>query len=181
MTTALAKQFIHCIARDTYLKDISLKERNDLHWLLDHDGESAYRAKIILLKHEGYNVPEIRRITNHHDNNIRKWIHRFNDYGLDGIISRKHTHTPQKITDDIEQQIVDIACTDPKRYNLKFSTWSLRVLAGFIMNEMKLIDTISHTEIRSILLKHGIEWRHSKTVLIGKSRDPEYDLKKVYR
>ena len=115
------------------------------------------------------------------DNKIRKWIHRFNDYGLDGSISRKHTHTPQKITDDIEQQIVDIACTDPKRYNLKFSTWSLRVLAGFIMNEMKLIDTISHTEIRSILLKHGIEWRHSKTVLIGKSRDPEYDLKKVYR
>ncbi len=42
MTTALAKQFIHCIMRDTYLKDISLKERNDLHWLLDHDGESAY-------------------------------------------------------------------------------------------------------------------------------------------
>src|SRR4029077_2191036 len=104
MTTALAKQFIHCIMRDTYLKDISLKERNDLHWLLDHDGESAYRAKIILLKHEGYNVPEIRRITNHHDNNIRKWIHRFNDYGLDGIISS-----------DVEQQIVDIACTDPKR------------------------------------------------------------------
>ncbi len=44
MTTALAKQFIHCIMRDTYLKDISLKERNDLHWLLDHDGESAYRV-----------------------------------------------------------------------------------------------------------------------------------------
>ena len=28
-------------------------------------------------------VPEIRRITNHHDNNnIRKWIHRFNKQGI---------------------------------------------------------------------------------------------------
>ena len=157
--------------RDTYLRDMTLKERNDLHWLMDHDQETQYRAKIVLLKHEGYIVPEIRRIMNHHDNNIRKWIHRFNDYGIDGIISRKHTHTPQKITDGIEQQIADIACTNPRKYNLKFSTWSLRVLAGFIMNEIRLVETISHTEIRNILLKHGIEWRHLKTVLVDKSRD----------
>ena len=29
----------------------------------------------------------------------------------------------------------------------------------------------------NVLVKHGIEWRNSKTVL-GKSRDPEYELKK---
>ena len=51
---------------------------NDLHWLLDNDAESGYRARMILLRDEGYTVPEIRKITNHHDNNIRKWIHRFN-------------------------------------------------------------------------------------------------------
>jgi hypothetical protein len=34
--------------------------------LLDDDPESGYRAKIILLKDEGYTVPEIRKITNHH-------------------------------------------------------------------------------------------------------------------
>ena len=33
---------------------------------------------MILLRDEGYTVPKIRRITNHHDNNIRKWIHKFN-------------------------------------------------------------------------------------------------------
>jgi hypothetical protein len=38
------------------------------------DNETGYRAKIILLKDEGYIVPEIRKITNHHhDHNIRKW------------------------------------------------------------------------------------------------------------
>jgi hypothetical protein len=39
---------------------------NDLHWLLDNDAESGYRAKMILLRDEGYTVPEIRKITNHH-------------------------------------------------------------------------------------------------------------------
>jgi transposase-like protein len=96
----------------------------------DDDAEAGYRAKIILLRSEGYTVAEIRRQTNHHDNNIRKWIHRFNDYGIDGIVSRKHNHTAPKITDDIEKGIVRIASTNPRKLGLKFSTWSLRVLVG---------------------------------------------------
>ena len=43
--------------------------------------------------------------------------------------------------------------------------------------EKKIIDSISHTEVKNVLVKPGIEWRNSKTVL-GKSRDPEYELKK---
>lgn len=151
---------------------------NDLHWLLDNDAESGYRAKMILLRDEGYTVPEIRRITNRHDNNIRKWIHRFNEKGIDGIVFRKHIRNAHKITDDIERKIVEIASNDPrKKYRLKFSTWSLRVLAGYIM-EKKIINSISHTEVKNVLVKYGIEWRNSKTVL-GKSRDPEYELKKI--
>ena len=40
-------------------------EKNILHMMLE-DKESGYRAKIILLKDEGYTVPQIRKITNHH-------------------------------------------------------------------------------------------------------------------
>jgi transposase len=133
---------------------------------------------MILLRNEGYTVPEIRKITDHHDNNIRKWIHRFNEKGIDGIVSRKHIRNAHKITDNIERKIVEIASNDPGKYRLKFSTWSLRVLAGYIMEEKKLVESISHTEVKNVLVKHGIEWRNSKTVL-GKSRDPEYELKKI--
>ncbi len=55
------------------------------------DTKSGYRAKIILLKDERYTVPQIRKITNHHDLNIRKWVHRF-EKGIDGIISKKYSH-----------------------------------------------------------------------------------------
>jgi len=164
----------------TYIRDITEDEKNNLYDMMDNDAEEAgYRAKIILLRSEGYTVAEIRRQTNHHDNNIRKWIHRFNDYGIDGIVSRRHNHTAPKITDDIEKQIVLIASTNPRKLGVKFSAWSLRVLVGYVV-EKKIVDSISHAEIRNVLLKHGIEWRHSKTVL-GKSRDPEYDLKKAHR
>ncbi len=154
-------------------------EKNILHLMLE-DAKSGYRAKIILLKYEGYTVPQIRKITNHHDHNIRKWIHRFNEKGTDGIISRKHSHKQYKFDNDIENQIVDITSANPRSFDLGFSTWSLRVLAGFLMYEIKLVNKISHSvEIRNILLKHQIKWRKSKTVLSDKrSNDPEYTLKK---
>ena len=40
---------------------------------------------------------------------------------------------------------------NPRSFDLGFSTWSLRVLAGFIMYDIKLVDKISHhSEIRNI-------------------------------
>ena len=116
--------------------------------------EFGYRAKIILLKDDGYTVKPIRRMMNHYDNNIRKWIHRFNEKGITSSNPREDC-------------------------GLGFSTWSLPILAGFIMHDLKMADKISHTEISNILLKHGTKWRKSKTVLSNKSNDPiEYDLKK---
>ena len=138
---------------------LTTDEKNLLHLMLE-DKESGYRAKIILLKDEGLAVPEIRKITNHHDHNIRKWIHRFNEKGIDGIISKKHNHKQHKFNDEIEKKIVDIASSDPRSFDLGFSTWSLRVLAGFLMYDLKLVDKISqHAEIRNILLKHKIKWK----------------------
>jgi transposase len=164
--------------RDTFLRMLTGDEKNLLHLMLE-DKESGYRAKIILLKDEGYPVPEIRKMTNHHDSNIRKWVHRFNQQkGIDGIMSKKHNHKQHKFTDEIEKQIVQIASASPRTdYGLGFSTWSLRVLAGFLMHDLKMMDRISHAEVRNILLKHGTRWRKSKTVL-SKSNGPDYALKK---
>src|SRR5947209_450202 len=158
--------------RDTFLlRMLTDDEKNILHMMLE-DKESGYRAKIILLKDEGYTVSQIRKITNHHDNNIRKWIHRFNEKGIEGIMPKKHSHRQYKFDDDVEKQIVDIASSYPRTiYGLGFSSWSLRVLAGFIMYDLRLVGKISHTEIRNILLKHNIKWRKSKTVLSNKSND----------
>ncbi len=154
------------------------KEKNFLHLILE-DKEFGYRAKVILLKDEGYTVPEIRKIINHHDNNIRKWIHRFNENGIDDITSKKHNHKQHKFTNDLEKQIVDIASANPRSFGLGFSTWSLRVMTGFLMYNLKMVDKISHAEIRNILLKHKIKYRKSKIILSNKSNDPvEYTLKK---
>jgi transposase len=136
------------------------------------------RAKIILLEDAGFTVPEVRRATNHHDSNIRKWIHRFNEKGIDGIVSKIHKHKPIKIIDDIEKMVVEIATKNPRKdYGLPFSTWSLRVLSGNIFKEMNIVDSISHTEVWNIVIKHGIKHRKSK-ITLETILDPEYHFEK---
>ncbi len=46
--------------RYTFLRLLTPDERNYLHLMLE-DTKAGYRAKIILLKDDGYTVPEIRR------------------------------------------------------------------------------------------------------------------------
>jgi hypothetical protein len=70
--------------------------------------DAGYRAKIILLKNNGYTISEIRRMAtnHHHDRNIRKWIlHHFNEKRLEGVISKIHKHKSIKMTDDIKKRL----------------------------------------------------------------------------
>ena len=92
--------------RDTFLRFVSDDDRNLLYEMMEwNDKESSYRAKIILLRDKGYKVPEIRKATNHHDINIRKWIHRFNEQGIEGITSKIHKHKSLKITSEMRKRL----------------------------------------------------------------------------
>ena len=48
ITTALANHNITRTVWNIYLREICTGEMNDLHWLLDNDAESGYRARMIL-------------------------------------------------------------------------------------------------------------------------------------
>ena len=52
--------------------------------------------------------------------------------------------------------VVHIALSNPREeYGLGFSTWSLRILARFLMHNLEMVDRISHhSEIRNIILEH---------------------------
>ncbi len=101
--------------RDINLRLLSDYERNTLYEMMQEEyNEFGYRVKIILLKDERYSVPEIRRMTNHHDINIRKWIHRFNEQGIEGIVSKIYARKSLKITAEIEKKIVYIATKYPR-------------------------------------------------------------------
>jgi hypothetical protein len=94
-------------------------------------------------------------------------------------MSKLHKHRSIKLTVEIEKKIVEIVSKNPREgYGLPFSTWSLRVLAGYVSKELNLVDSLSHTEVENILLKHGIKYHSQSKITLGTSTDPQYDLKK---
>lgn len=102
-------------------------------------------------------------MTNIYDKTIRKWIHRFNNSGVKGLFTEIDYYSRMvKVSDTARNEIVRIASTNPRERGLKFSTWSLRSLAGYVIEEKKIIkeeggNSISHTAIRDILMERGVE------------------------
>ena len=94
---------------------------------------------------------------NIYDKTIRKWIHRFNDYGVCGLFTQMDYSGMIKITDKAKDEILRISSTSPRALGLRFSTWSLRSIAGY-MKEKKVVkeDGITHTTIRDILIEKSV-------------------------
>ena len=88
--------------------EITDKEKNRLYSLLDTNQEIKYRIKIVLLASDGYTVPEIREMTNTYDKTIRKWIHKFNNEGTEGLFTKIDYSPMIKIDNDARKEIVKI-------------------------------------------------------------------------
>ncbi|MDE0079842.1 MAG: helix-turn-helix domain-containing protein, partial [Caldilineaceae bacterium] len=93
-----------------------------------------------------------------HPINVRKWIHRYNQHGLDGLRSGKSPGRPPVFTAAQREAIVDIASADPTSLNLPFNQWSLQRLRKYLIDE-EVVDQISVETIRQILRAHGIQPR----------------------
>ena len=134
-----------------FVRDLTDKEMQDLYLLMEEE-EVGARAKMILLSSEGYTVPEIRERTNTHDGTIRKWIHRFNDKGIEGILPVPRSVKNPRITKEQREMIVGVARTEPRDLGMKFSNWSLRRLVWYVETKAKIVEKISHERIRQILI-----------------------------
>jgi transposase len=106
--------------------------------------------QIIMLSAAGKRVPEISEEVNLHPINVRKWIHRFNEQGLDGLRSGKSPGRPPVFSEDQRAQIVHIARTNPRQLGLHYTRWSLQRLRRYLM-EHQIVEHISVETIRQII------------------------------
>ncbi len=135
-----------------YTRKLKTQERKTIESHLDTPEEDlpAHRLQIIMLSAEGKRVPEISEEVNLHPINVRKWIHRFNRYGLDGLRSGKSPGRPPVFSDEQRNQIIEVANTNPRLLGMHYSRWSLQRLRRYLI-EQRIVDHISVETIRQIL------------------------------
>ena len=64
------------------------------------------RARIVALSWDGLAVPAIAARTGRHENTVRRWLHRFNAAGLDGLGNRPGAGRKRRITEAQRSAII---------------------------------------------------------------------------
>ena len=134
-----------------YVRGLTRAEENQLQrWLMCNDPAMKHRARVVLLSSQGYRVPEIGSLVRAHPANLRKWIHRFNERGCEGLRTIHSGGPRQRFTAQQRARIVELAEQYPRDLGLNFSRWTLHKLAGQAA-ERGIVDCISHECVRHIL------------------------------
>lgn len=160
------------------VRTIAPPERRKLHRLkrqLTNQVNSSH-ARIILLSSGGVANREIALRVGRTPQWVRQIIHRFNDGGLEAIEWYPYWQardTPRKFVADVVEQIAEVALSSPQAL-IGMTQWSLSKLRAYLISQ-KIIPGISLSWLRTLLLRFGIRWRHTKTW--KESQDPEFQAK----
>ncbi|MBX3050856.1 MAG: helix-turn-helix domain-containing protein [Caldilineaceae bacterium] len=143
-----------------FVRELEDDEWTQLESMLEEkDGEvPAQRLMIVLLSAQGQRVQEVSREVDLHPINVRKWIHRFNADGMDGLRSGKSPGRPPVFSDSQRDQIVDLANSDPRKMGLSFSQWSLQRMRKYLLDN-EMVEQISVETIRQVLRANGVRHR----------------------
>ena len=127
------------------------------------NSELGRRARIVLLSAARRGVHEVSLMVDMHPINVRKWIHRFNQYGVRGLYPRRSPGRPRLFDERQREAIVRLASTDPSTLGLGFSEWSLHRLKTQLIAE-GVLQQISAETIRQELIRSGLAFEGQKWV-----------------
>src|SRR2546428_4792671 len=66
---------------------------------------------------------------------LRKWVYRFANQGVPGLVDRPRSGRPPKVTCELEQHLNRLVDQDPWQYGSLYSQWSCRELATVLVRE----------------------------------------------
>ncbi len=140
------------------------------------------RAQIVALSWDGLAVPAIAAGTGRHENTVRRWLHRFNAAGLDGLGDRSGAGRKRRITEAQRPAIIAMARSVPSGRLARDAAgelsadgedgpaqWTLDTLARAARDAG---ITAGRSQVRRILLAEKVRWRRTRSW--AASTDPEF-------
>jgi len=144
-----------------HVRELTGTEERQLHgWLECDNPVLRHRAQVIVLSSQGYRVPEIGPMLSSHPANLRKWIHRFNEGGCEGLRTVHAGGPNRRFSSDQRDLILHLANTRPRDLGLRFTRWTLHKLAEEA-GRRGIVDRISHECVRQILRAASCDYKRS--------------------
>jgi transposase len=140
------------------------------------------RARIIALSWDGLGVAEIAAGIGCHENTVRRWLHRFNAGGIDGLDNRPGCGRKRRITEAERSAIIALARSVPPGQLARDAAgelsagdergpaqWTLDAL-GQAARDAGI--QVGRSQVRRILLAEKVRWRRTRSW--AASTDPEF-------
>ncbi|MHA1394242.1 MAG: IS630 family transposase, partial [Promethearchaeota archaeon] len=74
---------------------------------------------------------------------VYHWIRKWNKYGLKGILIKKPSGAPRKLTDQECAELIQDILENPRNSGYDFSTWTLKAIVAHISTKFNKVMTIS--------------------------------------
>jgi transposase len=140
------------------------------------------RARIVALSWDGLGVAAIAAAVGCHENRVRRWLHRFNAAGIDGLGNQPGAGRKRRITEAQRSAIIALARSAPPGRLARDAAgelsaddergpaqWTLDTLAQAARDAGV---RVGRSQVRRILLAEKVRWRRTRTWAV--STDPEF-------
>jgi transposase len=142
----------------------------------------SQRARIIVLSWDGLGVPAIAGQLGCHPKKVRRWLHRFNAAGIDGLGDRPGVGRKRRITEAQRSAIIAMARSAPPGQLARDADgelsaddergpaqWTLDTLARAARDAG---IAVGRSQVRRIPLAEKVRWRRTHSWAV--STDPEF-------
>ncbi|HEY2815156.1 MAG TPA: helix-turn-helix domain-containing protein, partial [Acidimicrobiales bacterium] len=133
------------------------------------------RAQIVLASDARSSAPEIARVLQTDENQVRRVISVFNADGMGSVRPRIGGGRPRRIDDAAREKIRAIALARPRDLGEPGTRWSLTALRRHLIRK-QVVGSISKEHLRRVLQSMGITPQRTRTW--NWSNDPLFEEKK---
>ena len=137
------------------------------------NGRVARRAMMILHANDGIPVPKIARLLHCSPITVRRHLHRYNKFGIEGLYDKPCPGRPRKFTEEHLRVLQEIMTKSPQDFGYVQTVWTLKLLRQRLKDELKI--TVSKATLRRALKKLGFHWGRPRHTVV--KEDPEAESK----
>jgi transposase len=137
-----------------------------------YDGSVSYRARLVLWHDDGMSVTEIAARARTSKPTVYRWLNRYEEEGVAGLVGRVSTGRPPEISDKVRARIIALTRTTPPD-ETGWSHWTSRNMSAYLKRREGI--AVSHNFLAQLWREHDLKPARRGTFKL--SRDPEFESK----
>ena len=162
-----------------FIRRLSPSERKQLDEILrDPPNVPVFlRAQAVDLSSQGWKVHEVAAAVQRDRSVVSRWLHRFEEQGIDAVWPRKSPGRPPKATPQFRNAVDESARQNPRDLGYDFTRWTTDLLAEHLGSTTGI--RMASCTVRGMLADLGFHWGRPKLDL--KHRQDPQDVARAKR